>query len=909
MIRRRTFVKGAATIAAAGAMGVRPALGAHHAARGFDGMPGVFPGDRWEGFNLGYWKEGEGGLRRVTEAMGDRVRVTGFPYHYKTHTDRGENEGEMALDYDPSQPLGIMWQRKSRMDGAVECRMEFTVEKLSLPMRDGDDAGWRMYQGFWGLAGIAIGASSQFEGHFPSRDASPMLVVRADGEFGIMTHSRAENYAIRASRDTKHEADPVVPAVNGSTVQTAPLKAGETIVLTLLARPGSDGALALEGTMERGKTVSRIASRMPEGRGLGDHIGIAARGLLDVTVSKFATSGAVKALEAPLNDCHSCYPLGDTLKQKDGRWQVRFVGMFRSPGNVEIRVSDTENPSGGWAGVPVAGKGPTLTDDIRRDTALIDVTLPRSPAEATLYYTIWKDGIDVTGDPRIGTPSVGDGTGLLGDIPVSGNYVGRLPRLAPPYRVCGLSCHAITTESRSALEHDGRGPGRRGIAAANWVHDQPIHGAFRHVEDFDYQVMLWDDDIWYMELAQYPPNTDDAFKIVTLSICGPTSRWQMMRHWNVLNGGDHDFGMDDVKGPEQIAIREHEGLGQDPEYMQRNFGIESLLMRGEEMPDLTANPKRWRKWRMPLGDFALLITDARLWRSSQYAVLWDEAGWPHNNELYSRKDPTRTLLGEEQFAWFAETIRTEAAPLICVTGMNCLHSIFDQPGGGFDTHNRVAADYAAWPKAGVDRVMELMASRGGIVTVGGDVHVGTILEGKANRVIECTFGPIGRWGGRTLKPGFGRDMVDHDGREVTIHALYHHKVKDLDLTPADGGEQMNWNVLDAMFDTRGADPAMTLAIRNIVDGPGDEPRGHGSVQRTASGMGVARSRLPGNLALLPNADVLILSVQGTPLRATRTGSDGKPKVTTLAAEPQDVLLVARAGAESTTKSVRLEAVV
>ena len=76
-----------------------------------------------------------------------------------------------------------------------------------------------------------------------------------------------------------------------------------------------------------------------------------------------------------------------------------------------------------------------------------------------------------------------------------------------------------------------------------------------HLDEYGFQVMLWEDDVWYMELVMYPPSTDDAYKIIAWSICGPTSRWQMMRHWNVLNPGDHDYGMDDVKGPEQILIR------------------------------------------------------------------------------------------------------------------------------------------------------------------------------------------------------------------------------------------------------------------------------------------------------------------------------------------------------------------
>lgn len=906
MIRRRTFVKGAAAVAAASSVGVRPALGAHDTAKSFDGMAGVFPGDRWEGLNLGYWKEGAGGLRRVTKAVGDRVRITGFPYHYKTHTERSDDHsGEMPLTYDPSQPIGIMWARKLRMDGALELQLDFTVEALTLARLEGDDPAWHMYQDWFGMIGLAVGASSQFEGHFPTPDASPMLAVRANGEFGVMKNARGKP-AVREPRDDATDLDTVVPLAETSVTSTPPLQQGEKVSLTLLVKPASDGGFALQGSMQRGSKSYRVSADMPKGRGLGDHVGIAARGLLDVTLTKFGAKAGVKQVEAPNNDCHSCYALGDTLRKIDGKWQVRMVSMFRSPGEVEIRVADSENPRGGWAKVPVAGRGPTISDDVRRDTALIDVTLPRSPAETTLYYTVWKNGVDVTADPRIGTAACGPGTGLIGDVPTDGRYVGRLPRLTAPYRICGLSCHAVSTENKSNLADDGKDKGRRVIAAANWVHDQPTHGAFAKLEEFEYQVMLWDDDIWYMELLQYPPNTDDAFKVVTLSICGPTTRWQMMRHWNILNGGDHDYGMDDVKGPEQIVLRTTKGLGQDPEYLKRNFAIESLLMRGQEMADLTGNPERWRKWRMPMGDFAMLVTDARLWRSSQYPVLWDEAGWPHDNELYKRDDPTRTLLGEEQFAWLTEQIRTEPAPLICVTGLNCLHTVFSQPDGGFDTGNRVSADYAGWVSAGADRVLELFAERGGVVSVGGDLHLGVIMENAKLNVLESIFGPIGRYGGRKIKDGFGPKMVDHDGRDVKIHTFYHHEYGNPQLDPVEG--PMVWNVLDGHFDPRNNDPVATLAIRNIVDGPQDAPRGGGLVRRGASTMGLANSRLPDGVKLLANADVLVLSESGQPLRATRTGTDGIVKLTTLAAEPQNVLLVARAGGESTTLSTRTVAV-
>ena len=95
-----------------------------------------------------------------------------------------------------------------------------------------------------------------------------------------------------------------------------------------------------------------------------------------------------------------------------------------------------------------------------------------------------------------------------------------------------------------------------------------------------------------------------------------------MRHWNVLNPGDHDYGMDDVKGPEQLAIRKQDGLGQDPAYMRRNFQIVHHLTTGAEEVDPWVNPKKWRAWKMPNRDFTLVVLDSRLWRSSQDVDIW-----------------------------------------------------------------------------------------------------------------------------------------------------------------------------------------------------------------------------------------------------------------------------------------------
>ena len=215
---------------------------------------------------------------------------------------------------------------------------------------------------------------------------------------------------------------------------------------------------------------------------------------------------------------------------------------------------------------------------------------------------------------------------------------------------------------------------------------------------------------------------------------------------------------DDVKGPEQIAIRNRDDLGQDPAYMGRNFQIVQHLVRGEENPSATENPKRWAAWKMPNQDFTLMMIDARLWRSSQDTHIWATEGWGGDRDIYDRTDPTRSLLGEAQFAWLQQVITTDTSPMILLTGLNGMHTVWE-PSPKLQ-RNRVVADYAGWVKAGCDRVIELLATRDGVVSVYGDVHNGCIMTNTDHNLIECSFGPIGRTGGRQVKPGFGRTMVD-----------------------------------------------------------------------------------------------------------------------------------------------------
>ena len=870
---RRRFLQAAAATTVSAATIQR--LSAYEAS--FDRPDSLYHGDDWETLNPGYWEIKGNALRRKIHSYGDRARRTGFPYHYETHGPGGNRS--MAVDYDPSLPPGVIWHRGWRLRGEYGLQAEGRILAKAHGPANGDSPEWEMYRRGHGLVGLAFGSATLYESFGmsgPDGKAAWIAAWTDDGYFGIREHGSDQAIAIER-----------VP-------EPSP---GDRFLITAdIANVRADRATAavtleINGQRAAGVQVEDIAVA----KHLAGFAGIAGRGLVDFEIGTFTVvPGNNAPLEPALNECHVCYALGDTLTHADDAWGVRFVALFRGDGETaEVRVADSPTPSNGWASVPPAGSAPIVNNDFRRNTAVIDAKLPLNPADQDLYYTVWKDGRNVTADPRLGTDAVGLGTGQVGEVPSNGSYVGRLPRLTAPYKLCGLSCHAI----------HGGGPKLpdAGPGGGFFVHDQPTPQAYQHLEEFDFQVMMWEDDVWYMELLLYPPSPDDAYKIVTTTLCGPTTRWQMMRHWNTINPGDHDYGMDDVKGPEQIAIRTFEDLGQDRDYMRRNFQIVHHLVTGDEAPSGTANPKKWRRWKMPNRDFSLLILDSRLWRSSQDTNIWDDQGWGAKESLYSRADVTRSLLGEEQFAWLRETIRSDSSPLICLTGINGMHTIWTGNGRRENAktvlgeRDRVAADYAGWVMAGADRVLDVLGCRDGVVTVYGDVHVGMILQNLEHQVFECSFGPIGRSGGRGVKEGFGPRMQDFDGRNLEIKALYHQRYDTPDLQKLDG--PFYWNFLEMEFDPRGADPTIGLRIRNLVDSPADDPRGGGSVLEKASATGRTPSCSLSQVKLLPNADVLLSTEDGRPLRGSRTLADGTlPTRGLVGVKPGEAILAtARAG--------------
>ncbi len=867
-MKRRNFLK--TTAASVGGASLTEAFDS--TARAASSLPGtliddfsradsLFHGSEWESLNPGYWKIENGALRRRLKNYGDRARRTGFPFHSETH--KGE---EMETDYDPSLPQGVLWRRDWKLKDVYEVTLQGTFRGHLPEIPEGDQADWKMYQPGYGLIGLAIGGKSLFESYGKERQAT-LIGWQDDHTFGV----------IKEPSTGKGKGNTAGQARKGPKSVSAPaLQPGDTFTLSLAVSSDGAGMAKVTSVFTTGDEPVKLERTGVPWRFTQGYFGVVGRGLIDFEINGVSIEAKQnEPLNVGIADCYSCYPLGDSLKKVDGKWQVKFVGVFASDGDqAEIRVSSSENPQGGWETVPAAGRARIINNAFRRNTSVVTVTLPESPAETDLYYTVWKDGINVTSDHRVGTDACGPGTGLVGDVPTSGSYVGRLPQLKAPYKLCGLSCHAITSGLQQRTEAGLR------ILGGNddWqVRDQPTVEAYKHLEDYQFQIMVWEDDVWYMELALYPPSTDDAYKVVANSIFGPTSRWQMMRHWNVINPGDHDYGMDDVKGPEQIAIRQREGLGQDPAYMRRNFQIVHHLVTGAEEVDPLANPKKWRAWKMPNRDFTFLVIDSRLWRSSQDTNIWQKWGWGDVENAYDRTDPTRALLGEEQFAWLQQVIRTDAANVICLTGLSGLHTIWagtQEHPMMFDQRDRVAADYAGWVKAGADRVIQLLGERDGIVTVYGDVHNGCIMKNQEHRLIECSFGPIGRSGGRAVIPGFGPTMKDVDGRELEITALYHKTHASPQLDEHDPKDPFYWNFLEMEFDPQQADPTIGLRIRNLIDAPDEVPRGGGSMQETASESGRKLTcRLP-VIKTLPNADVRFVHTDGRPVRGVRSSSDG-----------------------------------
>ncbi|MCZ6515650.1 MAG: twin-arginine translocation signal domain-containing protein, partial [Acidobacteria bacterium] len=569
------------------------------------------------------------------------------PGHWKIHGQALRRDMEQA----PDPPFGMLWRRAWKLKGDFRIEADFTV------LKPGTGDGHELF-------GICFGGKSLYEGWHGGGlpgEAAWYAAWRGNGAFGVYDHSTDEPRAVGPEQSGKA------------------LKGGDRVTLAITVSPGSFPAVARLTVEMWGAASGRVLldnvhrETVTEG-----FFGLVARGDVDFQVDAVRLAhgparSLPRALPAPLSDLIVAVPLGTTLRHLGGQWRLKILCLFRSEGTeAVIRVSGQEPAGRRWKRVPLAGQAPIVTNSFRHHTAVVDVTLPGDPAETDFHYTVWKDGNDVTRDPR------------------TASYAGRLPKLNSPYKLCGLSCHAISAYHYSEPVkcfpwrfeeprwHSFSNPEvyeKANLFQEGWLFEQPRPEAFRHIDQYQFQVLLWEDDIWYLEIPIFPANIADVYRIIGLTLGGKLQRRMMMRHWNVLNPGDHDFGMDDVKGTEQYAVRTVDELPQDGAYLRRNFAAVWHMVTGEEEEHTRDAPVRYTRWQMPKGDFSLIVTDARLWRTTQATSLWQEKGW-EGIVAWQRSDPTRSLLGEQQYAWLEQVIRTDPAPLIAVTGLNALHTVW-----------------------------------------------------------------------------------------------------------------------------------------------------------------------------------------------------------------------------------------
>jgi hypothetical protein len=243
-------------------------------------------------------------------------------------------------------------------------------------------------------------------------------------------------------------------------------------------------------------------------------------------------------------------------------------------------------------------------------------------------------------------------------------------------------------------------------------------------------------------------------------------------------------------------------------------------------------------------------------------------------------------LGESQYAWLKQTIGTEPAGAICVSGLNVLNTVYNQLIGEsvdrkrddelFETN---CADFSGWQSYPTRQLLKLFGSREGVVTVYGDLHHGGISRNIENNVVEAHFGYIGTSGYlRSMKIGFAPRMKDFNGEEVEVISLYHQYFESPHLLPRqqrEDGRRDAQNFLEMVFDPTPDKGRIQMRIRHLLDAVSDEPRGGGALDLAILDTGRALTcRFPA-VRLLPDADVVFYSLEGRPIRGTRTKNTGE----------------------------------
>ena len=425
---RRKFIQVTAATAAGAALagnGGLP-LASQASEVTFNGGDSLCHGPGWETLNPGFWQIKDGALRRRIKNYGDRARSTGFPFHYETHR---RNDGVMPTEYDPSLPGGVIYRKDWKLSGSWTITARFTYHGEVDVTREGDSEDWKMYQPGYSLMGLAFGAKSLLESYNKARNVS-MVGWSDDGKFGFLGKP---GKAARGGRKAR-------------LVDVPDLKPGDVVEISLTAEPkGDQTQLKATLVLSDGALLSvtqGVGRRAAEG-----YVGVVGRGLADFSVNRLNVE-RVRISRCRLARSTATPVIRWAIRSRKSTANGKFaLSVCLRPMENRLRSGSPTppRPSGGWQQVKVAGRAPIVNHEWRRNTASILATLPVNPATKTLYYTVWKDGKDVTADSRLGTDATGPGTGLVGDVPASGDYVGRLPQLTAPYKICGLSCHAITS--------------------------------------------------------------------------------------------------------------------------------------------------------------------------------------------------------------------------------------------------------------------------------------------------------------------------------------------------------------------------------------------------------------------------------------------------------------------------------
>jgi hypothetical protein len=130
-----------------------------------------------------------------------------------------------------------------------------------------------------------------------------------------------------------------------------------------------------------------------------------------------------------------------------------------------------------------------------------------------------------------------------------------------------------------------------------------------------------------------------------------------------------------------------------------------------------------------------------------------------------------------------------------------------------------------------------------------------------------------------------------------LTSLYHKTHADPELEGHARGDPFYWNFLEMAFDPRSAAPGIGLRVANLIDPPDAKPRGGAPLETSATATGRGATCTLPALSTLANADVRFATLNGRPIRGTRSDAKGKLSLSGLIGpEPGDrIILTAHDG--------------